>query len=1664
MLCIYKYRILFFSCLVLISVLDANAQPANDDPCGALQLSIEAGSQCIPAGPISWNDATATSGFPNPGCADYDTGDIWFKFTITSTSDIFITSLEGNGANAITDGGMAVYYNNQDCDDTFYYIACDDDAGQGSMPEIELPAQAAGTYYIRYWDYDDKTSGDIEGLCVAANPVTTNAQNDDPCDAMILNVINGDDCTPSSPLSWTNASATAGLDIPTCGNYRSGDIWFSFHLTDTSDVFISTTEGAGAGAILDGGLSVYSADECEGTFTEIYCANDQGADLMPKLVVPIQLPGQYYIRFWDIDDNTSGNIGGICVAAEPSVSSQIQNDDPCGAIELPVVSGATCIPDNPQFWSDATATDGVDDPPCASYTTGDVWFKFSLSEASDIFITTVEGTGTNTFKDAAMALYKADACDGDLIFIFCDDDAGPGTMPQIEQIAMPVGEYYIRVWDYDDRVTGNIGGICVSALPTISTSPNDICITALPFPEIPTDGSCSTVSVNTDGATGIDIDVCDGIADDDVWYSFVVPDGITQIGFEITAHGEPFKEIIRLNRGNCDNQLFVACYNSNQGIFPDLNEGQTYFIRTFTAADDTAAQYDICLRALTPPSNDDPCGAITLVPVNNATDCVADNPVAWEFASSSSIVSEPECGSYQTGDVWFKFEITYKADIVVKTSAGTGGYGITDGAMTLYKKVSDCNQLDQIACNDDASESNLMPLINEFNLSPGTYYVRFWDYHDMISGNIGGICVAVTPTISTKENDQCGSALPFPVIPVNGTCSTVHINNNGATGSLNAPLPGYNDDDLWYSFIVPQGVDRLLYEITTNYGNTQHIICLYDGCGSHASYSCSEFPFKETGEFTNLIEGYTYIISVYTADLGVTSDYNVCLKTPPPAPSNDECNGSIAFPSIPPDGTCSTVSVNTTWATSSGIFDCDQVAGDLWYTFVVPDGITELLADFTSDGINKNEGFEVFKGDCDTLISTHCLSDYVFQSLRLRGLLPGETYYVRAFTDDAKLFVFDLCLKVPPQAPVNDLCPDAIAFPDIPTDGSCATMIANTFGASGDILGSSSLIPDDDVWFNFVIPQGHSGIIVETTPVTMNIPLGVSIYGGDCGQLIFIGDQNDKPAAFYGLNEGETYFAKAYTLLANVEATFEICISVAPSSPDNDGCDEAQAFPSIPQNGNWVSVEGSTLSGTDSGLKACGGYGEDDVWLNFVVPGGHDRLLFRHNFDNDLVFELFEGDCGDLNFLECFIGSNSSGVFKDLAEGDTYFIRVYNSTQFEFSSYMVELSVPAPLTNDLCDQAIVFPPIPDGPVGIALFANTALASTSDLPSCIGSTDDDVWFKFIAPDQHTSVLFDLDIEYGSVLGMQVFKGSCDDLVLQECFDFPTFDDISGLVPGDTYWIQVYTLDLGSAAEFSLALFAGPLPPVNDDCSDATSITGTPGLFVDPGLQTTAGATNSGERLCYPFDGNSPGYAYDVWYSFVADHDGGDATVTISFNEPSLGTYEYLNFNVQGFEGQCGEFNSMACLQNDFSINGFVDSTIVMNLYGLGPNTTYYFRVFSVTGSRNYAPVDFTIFAEGTALSPTVGNEDVKPDDGLSINRFYPSPANNLLNIDFTANTQSKADIYVTDLLGHVILQKEIVTKQGQNHETLHFDQIPSGLYFFYIENNKERSQPKRFVIE
>ncbi|MEQ1552859.1 MAG: FG-GAP repeat protein [Ferruginibacter sp.] len=147
------------------------AQPANDEPCGAIALTPTTATTlpttCTPATVLTWTGATNSTTSPLPNCGSWSTAkkDVWYKITVVAGVDsILINTSAGSGATPTTDAVM-ILYSATACDGTFTQLACVDDVLGSSMPLIKTAIPNAGVYYIRICDYSLSANGNIN-ICV----------------------------------------------------------------------------------------------------------------------------------------------------------------------------------------------------------------------------------------------------------------------------------------------------------------------------------------------------------------------------------------------------------------------------------------------------------------------------------------------------------------------------------------------------------------------------------------------------------------------------------------------------------------------------------------------------------------------------------------------------------------------------------------------------------------------------------------------------------------------------------------------------------------------------------------------------------------------------------------------------------------------------------------------------------------------------------------------------------------------------------------------------------------------------------------------------------------------------------------------------------------------------------------------------------------------------------------------------------------------------------------------------------------------------------------------------------------------------------------------------------------------------------------------------------
>ncbi len=275
------------------------AQPANDNPCGAVVLTPNV-SCSNTAGTLA--SATPTPSIPAPGCANYAGGDVWYQVTVPASGQITLTtSQQGGGINT----GMA-FYTAPSCAGPFALVSCNDDIifFFNQYSRLIYNGVPGTVIYVRVWRYGSTGAGSFN-ICATAPPPPP--ANNDPCGAIPIAVASNCNYTAGTNVSATNNST---YPAPGCGNFGGGslDVWYTFTAPASGNAIIETTSGT----LTDAAMALYSANACNGTFSLVQCDDDNGPGLMPFLSFTGLTPGvTYYLRFWGYGSG-SGSYN-ICV-------------------------------------------------------------------------------------------------------------------------------------------------------------------------------------------------------------------------------------------------------------------------------------------------------------------------------------------------------------------------------------------------------------------------------------------------------------------------------------------------------------------------------------------------------------------------------------------------------------------------------------------------------------------------------------------------------------------------------------------------------------------------------------------------------------------------------------------------------------------------------------------------------------------------------------------------------------------------------------------------------------------------------------------------------------------------------------------------------------------------------------------------------------------------------------------------------------------------------------------------------------------------------------------------------------------------------------------------------------------------------------------------------
>jgi hypothetical protein len=589
------------------------------------------------------------------------------------------------------------------------------------------------------------------------------------------------------------------------------------------------------------------------------------------------------------------------------------------------------------------------------------------------------------------------------------------------------------------------------------------------------------------------------------------------------------------------------------------------------------------------------------------------------------------------------------------------------------------------------------------------------------------------------------------------------------------------------------------------------------------------------------------------------------------------------------------------------------VRRDLWYTFVAPDTALVLRTRFIPiDGGIAN--IQLFSGNCGALVSEACYGSAA--SIRFSNLVIGQRYTFRSWFSSAQTPVPSSINHTLLMKPVNDECTGAIDLPIVSTrynaqaKSTFATEMATHSSVACAPLPSLWSVNWEDVWYKFTATATRHAIGGRAPTGTRMV-----IYSGQPGSFTSIGTMQytggDVNLVLNDLTVGNTYYIRVGSL-----EPIEFSLGVLVDAPENDDCATADTI----RMSTSAACENNTMITTrilaNSTTTPCAS--TNDVWYTFQATASNIRIQVGIN-TGGMNFTLSSGSCGAFT---CLASASSVLTYDGLTIGQYYYLQVGGTTNLNPQSFCI---LPR-ITNDECTGAL---PLTIQPFGVR---NNTLVHTQDgttsMPPCgAGTQIKDLWYSFTATDTAHLVA----VDGGGAF--QVFSGTCAALTSVHCSsgalvpatEIERVEKVAGLVPGNTYFLRVYS---SSGNTNLMSIRISTLVP-NDECVGAIELPIEESLEFE--LQQDNGIMSATPSMAPCI---STSASKDIWYKFTATS---NIHTILSYVSNAITTGGLM---FQLFSGDCGSLTSIACYDHSSSLTiakPYTYSNFV-------PGNTYYIRQF------------------------------------------------------------------------------------------------------------------------
>ncbi|MBA5247327.1 T9SS type A sorting domain-containing protein [Marnyiella aurantia] len=429
-------------------------------------------------------------------------------------------------------------------------------------------------YSTTYYWYVVPTEGGNDALgCNTTiwsftTPAAPAAPANDNCTGAIMLTANAGSSCASAVAGTTLSATSSGVPLGTCTGTADDDVWYSFMATSaTHNIVISNVASVGTTSSTSLYSQVFSGS-CAG-LTSLICDTSAAT---PTALVGLTIGTIYYVRVYNSNTGSTAyaNTFNICV-----ITPVVPPNDNCdAAVVLTPSASGTCATLTAGTTLGATSS-GIAPAPCTGTADDDVWYSFVATNVTHLVnLSNVVSVGTGTNSTSLYLQAFSGAC-GTLTSILCDTSAASAA----QLTGLTVGNtYYVRVYNSNGAGYANSFNICVTLPP--SPPANDNCTSPVALTPGATfaQNALTTTSLGatTDGAP----QSCQTSADNNVWYSVVVPaSGSITIATGPVAGSPMTDTVLNVFSGTCGTLTPVTggCNDDNLGdAFSTVNlTGQT---------------------------------------------------------------------------------------------------------------------------------------------------------------------------------------------------------------------------------------------------------------------------------------------------------------------------------------------------------------------------------------------------------------------------------------------------------------------------------------------------------------------------------------------------------------------------------------------------------------------------------------------------------------------------------------------------------------------------------------------------------------------------------------------------------------------------------------------------------------------------------------------------------------------------------------------------------------------------------------------------------------------------------------------------------------------------------------------------------------------------------